>query len=188
MQFTIKVVSKDITTKPTAKGSYQMITLAFRNEQSGKLEEKKLVPFGGEHNARCFKIAQDASEGRLYEVTAEKGEQYWEWKDMKALPPDTVVNASVAAPVKSNSLQTTTGARTYETAEERAERQVLIVRQSSLSAAVATLAIGAKSVVDPSKVLELAQQYTNFVFQKEAKTAQTSLFTDEELTDIPNDL
>ena len=186
MQFRIRVVSVDITTKPTAKGSYQMCNLTYRNESTGKLEEKKLVPFGGEHNARCFKVAHDASEGRCYEVTAEKGEQYWEWKEMKAIASDAP--PPVAAVGKQAATSGATGARTYETAEEREARQVLIVRQSSLSAAVATLAVGAKAAPKPEEVLQLAQRYVSFVFQSAAEVPKSTMFSDEELADLPNDL
>jgi hypothetical protein len=54
----------------------------------------------------------------------------------------------------------------YETKEERAARQVLIVKQSSLTNAVATLSPGAKAALDANAVIDLAQKYADWVFDK----------------------
>ena len=51
----------------------------------------------------------------------------------------------------------------YETKEERAARQTLIVKQSSLSTAVAALAIGAKSSPSASDVIAYAKQLEQYV-------------------------
>ena len=53
----------------------------------------------------------------------------------------------------------------YETAEERARRQVYIIRQSSLGTAVELLGSGA-SVAD---VINTAKQFEAYVFSKEAE-------------------
>ena len=57
---------------------------------------------------------------------------------------------------------------TYETPEERAARQRLIVRQSCLSNAVETLKVDKKGV-DPTEALKLAERYVGWVFGEEAK-------------------
>lgn len=70
---------------------------------------------------------------------------------------------------------------TYETPEERAKKQVYIVRQSSLSNALTALAIGAKTPPKPDEVIELARKYEDYVFGK------TSLppIPDESFPDMP---
>ena len=162
-----------------------MLSLAFRNDSTGKLEEKKLVSFT---NEAMFKVASEALEGQMYEVVAEKGEQYWEWKSMTPIAPGDVKSSAGGNGTQNyKNTNTSPAARTYETAEERAERQILIVRQSSLSAAVASLTAGAKAPPKTDEVLQLAQQYTDFIFQKNAGLSN-SMFTSEELADIPNDL
>ena len=179
MQFNISIVSVDITTKPTAKGSYQQATVAFRNLSTNKLEEKKILSFTDEGKA-LYNTASAVVAGQVYTITSEKGEKYWNWTSMTQTTPE----AAAASPIK---VAEKAGfqPRTYETSEERAERQVLIVRQSSLSAAVATLTTGAKTVPDIEAVVHLAQRYTDFVFQKDAKTSlfKTELVVMED--DIP---
>jgi hypothetical protein len=44
---------------------------------------------------------------------------------------------------------------------------VLIVKQSSLSAAVESLSPGAKTALDPEEVIKRAQFYMDWVFSKE---------------------
>ena len=51
----------------------------------------------------------------------------------------------------------------YETKEERAARQVLIVKQSSLSTAVSALAVGAKSTPSAADVIAYAKQLEQYV-------------------------
>ncbi len=183
MQIQIKVISVDITTKPTAKGSYQQATLAYRDLAQNQLKEKKILSFTAEGKL-LFSTAAQAQKDQTYTVDMEKGEQFWEWKKMEQAVPDTVVATQGGSAGKQQANSFASGARTYETAEERAERQVLIVRQSSLSAAVATLAVGAKGL-KPEDVLSLAERYSEFVFQKEAKN---TMFTTDSFDDIPNDL
>jgi len=187
MQFTIQIVSVDITTKPTAKGSYQQATLAFRDLQQNKLKEKKVMSFTPEGKA-LFDIVSSAQKDQTYTIDAEKEGEYWVWKAMMQQAPGTIVAASQDGKTKFTSAGVASGnqigSRTYETAEERAERQVLIVRQSSLSAAVATLNAGKGT--DPDKVVDLAERYSSWVFQKDAK--ESMFKTETTFDDIPNDL
>ncbi len=53
---------------------------------------------------------------------------------------------------------------TYETPEERAKKQVYIVRQSSLSVARDNLAVGAKSPPDAESIIALARKFEAYVF------------------------
>ncbi|MBT9145723.1 MAG: hypothetical protein DDT42_01599 [candidate division WS2 bacterium] len=53
----------------------------------------------------------------------------------------------------------------YPTKEERAQTQRYIIRQSSLTNAVATLSVGSKSL-NPKDVLVLAEQYVDFIFEQ----------------------
>lgn len=175
MKFNISVVSADITTKPTAKGgSYQMLTLAYKDETSGKLSEKKFMSFT---NKPVFELLADAKQGQRFAVVAEKGEKYWEWTQVQRISGDAPPAASSGSAAPAGG-----GGRTFETAEERALRQVLIVRQSSLSAAVSTLTTGAKSTPKVDDVLNLAEVYYKWVFEQETKA--NNVFTPDELKDI----
>lgn len=158
MQFQIEVVAVTTETKPTAKGTtYVMLDLAFRNLTTGKIEGKKLVPFGD--SEAVYKVFKDAKAGNQFTVTAEKGEKFWQWVKAEALAPGAVKAAVAGA-------STPAPRSTYETPEERAAKQVYIVRQSSISNAVNILTVGAKSPPTVGMVLEVANQLTDWVFSK----------------------
>jgi hypothetical protein len=177
----IQIIATSVETKPTAKGSYQILEVTYKNlTYQGKTESKKIMSFGA--NASAFKALSDASAGSQWEVTVVKNAQgYNDWTSVvasqggAAAPSAAPAGKAPASPVKSS----------YETPEERAQRQVLIVKQSSLSAAVATLSVGAKAV-KPDDVIDLAQRYTDWVFGLDPKAGPgPSGFEDLPNFDIP---
>lgn len=175
MQFSIEVFNLTRETKPTAKGgSYVLLDVAFKNLTSGKTEGKKLFPFGDSEKA--YKILNDAKTGSQFTITAEKGapnaqgQSFWNWVEVAPIAPGAVTSASSKAATAPKS--------TYETPEERARRQVLIVKQSSLSAAVALLTIGAKTPPNLESVTGLAQKLTDWVLTDKV----------ESLMEMQNDL
>lgn len=76
--------------------------------------------------------------------------------------------------------------RDFETKEERTTRQRLIVRQSSISSAVSILSVGSKKV-DPAEVFALAEEITNFVFEK-INVAKEVGTTDDVFEDFEDDI
>lgn len=172
----IQILATSIETKPTAKGSYQQLEVTFKNLTFNKTESKKIMSFGA--NAGAFKVLADAQAGQVYEVTVVKNAQgYNDWTAVvpsngEATPASAPANKSAAPAARS----------TYETPEERAQRQILIVRQSSLSAAVSTLAVGAKSL-KPEDVVAVAKIYENYVF--DIKDPGPSGFEDMPDFDVP---
>jgi hypothetical protein len=77
---------------------------------------------------------------------------------------DGSVPAQAAGAISQSKAATPAPRSNYETPEERAQRQVLIVRQSSLSSAVAMLTAGAKTPPKVEDVLALASRLEGFVF------------------------
>lgn len=157
----ISILNVSVQTVPTAKGSYQVADVAFKNLTYGKVEGKKIMSFGATKDA--FGVLSTAQAGQVFTVTVVKNDKgYNDW--VSVVPG---AGAPDSAPTPTKSAAPSTRPSTYETAEERAQRQVLIVRQSSLSAAVATLAVGSKGV-KPTDVIDVAKQYEAYVFGKEA--------------------
>jgi hypothetical protein len=160
-QLNITILSVEIKTVPTTKGSYQSADVAYKNNTfQGKVEGKKVMSFGA--TSASFKTLATAVQGDIFEVEVVKNAAgYNDWitltKATQAATAETAPqgasNAS-KAPVKS----------TYETPEERAAKQVYIVRQSSLNQSVSTLAVGAKSPPKREDVVELAKYYESYVF------------------------
>src|SRR3990167_3810633 len=159
----ITLLSVDIKTVPTAKGSYQSAEVAYKNNTfQGKVEGKKVMSFGA--TAGAFKTLLSAQSGDTYEVEVVKNAAgYNDWTSLTKAGLSTEAQTGAAPAATINKGATSTPVRsTYETPEERAAKQVYIIRQSSLSAALNTLAVGAKTV-KPDDVITLATKYVNYV-------------------------
>jgi len=180
MQFQIEVINVQSTTKPTKTGSYTMLDVAFKRLDTGKIEGKKIVSFT---NKEIFNLMSKAVNGNQFTITSEKNEQttYWEWT---AVVPGA--GGGSEAPSSAPTAAKTGFASpksTYETSEERAARQVLIVRQSSLSNAIDLLKVD-KKAVDAGEALQVAELFANWVFQKGETVGEDTNFADM-ADDIP---
>jgi hypothetical protein len=145
-----------ISTSVEDKGKYKMMLVTYRNSD-GKLSEKKLMSFGG--GADVYNFLKTAEPAKYDVVTKQNDKGYWDWISIS--PAGTV---PVAA--KSGGSASPAPRSTYETPEERAQRQILIVRQSSLSSAIEFFAMGGKKSVTTTEVIQVAKEFENFVFGK----------------------
>ena len=187
----IEVVNVSISTVPTAKGSYQVADVAYKNKTfQDKLEGKKVMSFS---NKEVFNTLSQAKFGDVFEVTRVKNDKgFWDWVSLGtagSVPTEPVSTGTSAAssgfstPVKTG---TVTPKSNYETSEERAARQVLIVKQSSISSAV-ELAI-ANKVKDPQEVIAIAKQFEAYVWGKEEEVATSPDEVGGSFDDFENDL
>lgn len=157
MQITVIDVTEN-TKKSESGRTFQQLEVAYKNEQ-GQPQLKKLISFS---NPNVYKAAKDWVKGDVVNVTTVKNEKtgYWDWIGLEG---DGVVAETKQA---SATVGPAAGARVtgsnYETKEERAARQVFIIRQSSLSTAVELLGQG-KSV---DEVIRVAKQFEAYVFDK----------------------
>ena len=160
----ITILSIDIKTVPTAKGSYQTADVAYKNNSfQGKVEGKKVMSFGATKDS--FATLAQAQPGQTYEVTIVKNDKgYNDWVSMAQAAPGAASPASNAPTGAPGKAPATSPRSTYETPEERAQRQVLIVRQSSLSSAVALLVAGAKTPPSAQAVVDVAKTFESYVF------------------------
>jgi hypothetical protein len=153
--------------------SYQSIEVAYKGAD-GKVSSKKLMSFS---NPSVFTAISKMSKGDNVDITTVKDDAgYWQWTAINQAGATT----STVTPSSQSITPTTTRVTgsTYETKEEREARQLLIVRQSSLSNAVAILTVGSKSV-DKEAVKALAQELADWVFNK--PTQDQSSFTKDEV-------
>lgn len=168
-QMQIEVVNVNVSTQPTAKGSYQIADVAYKNKSfQDKLEGKKVMSFA---NKDVFDILTKAQFGDVFTISRVKNDKgYWDWTSVDRDGGGAVANQPVAAApnagaaVAAPRVATPAPKSNYETAEERAARQVLIVRQSSVSSAV-ELAVAAK-IKDPQEVIKMARQFEDYVFDR----------------------
>lgn len=168
MEFAINVIQNNKTNATTkTQKPYVVLELAYKNMASGKLESKKLMPFGNTQNAH--KVLSSANAGDTFLIKSEKNSEtgYWDWVDAKQQAPGSVAATPPTGNVRS----------TYETPEERAKKQVYIVKQSSLASAVQLLSIGAKQPPSTELILQEAQKFVDWVFAEEKVS----------LAEMPND-
>jgi len=188
----IEVVANPVSTVPTAKGSYQVIDLAYKNKSfQDKLEGKKVMSFT---NKDVFTALQKASFGDVFDVSRVKNDKgFWDWTAVSNSGDVPAQSNSGTSPMASNNNAPTVRTGTvapksnYETSEERAARQVLIVRQSSISSAV-EFAV-ANKIKDEEEVLRLATRFVDYVFgttpTKVEQPANTEDFFGSMEDDIP---
>jgi hypothetical protein len=156
----ITLLSVNITTIPTTKGIYQAADVAFKNNTyGGKVEGKKVMSFGITQNT--FTALSTAQPGESYDVTVVKNDKGF--NDWTSIAKAGAVAPAVAASTPGKPASATPARSSYETPEERAQRQVFIVRQSSLNCAVATLAVGSKGLKHDD-VIATAKFYEKYVF------------------------
>lgn len=155
----IKVVALEVVTVPTAKGSYQTIDLTYRNVTfENKVETKKIMSF---NHKDVFNTLKSAQAGDVYTVSRAKNDKgYWDW---------TAIAAGDAAPAATSAsggsgVTTTPAKSSFETAEERAKKQVYIVRQSSITAAIAVLKTDKKNPT-VEEVINTAKEFEAYVFE-----------------------
>lgn len=155
----MKILSITEETKPTKNGSsYTVLDIAYKNLDKNSTEGKKVFSFGDSEEA--FKTLKGAQPGEVFAIEMKKGEKYWNW--VKATKGDEAM-AQQNKPAGGGGY--TAQKRDYETAEERAARQVLICRQNALTNAV-TFITATKKGADLAEVLNVAQTMVNWTMQK----------------------
>ena len=166
----IQVLSTTVVTKTSGAGKpYQNCEIAYKNIDQGKVEAKNITEY-----SKVFKKASDATVGMFFDVTTEKDDKgYWQWTSFT--PSEAVAIVPSTAPTSYKPVaQTVPAAKsTYETPEERAKKQVFIVKQSSITAALKYLEITKAKDVGVTDVLEIAQHFTDWVLEDK----KTDLFS-----------
>lgn len=157
------ITVQDVRIEEVKKGrtSYEKATLVFTDEK-GEQRTKYIVSWS---NPQVFATAKKAVSGQKYEMTQEKQGEYWNITALSQVVSDadqpqagSITTKTGSVPARSN----------YETSEERAQRQLMIVRQSSISNAIALLSpTGSKAVPQVEDVLKVAQRFVDFVYDND---------------------
>ena len=158
---------------------YQSLEVTYKNEQ-GQAQSKKLMSFSAPD---VFKAAQAWTKGDSVNVSTKKDDNgYWQWiKILEDGEVDSQATVGAGAAPAQGAKPVAARTSNYETPEERAARQIMIVRQSSLSNAVATLALERNqiSTASANDVISLAKLYEGYVL---GNTKEPSL------DDFPDDI
>jgi hypothetical protein len=161
----IQVLSNMVTTQTNKAGKpMQVLEVAYKNLTfQGKVESKKLFDFGVQ--ADVFKTLATAAAASHWDVEVKKNDAgYNDWiKVTKGNGASSVADQPTRATASSPAV--TKGG--WETPEERAKKQIYIVRQSSISAAVNALTATGKVIPNANEVIDYARQLEEFVFSSD---------------------
>lgn len=148
----MKITIKDVSVEWIQKGKtkYGKATVAYT--YNGEQRVQNIMSFA---NPSVFKQVQELV-GQEVDVTLTKNSSgYSEWSNIDAGGTATTATATPTTNRVSGS--------NYETAEERAKKQVFIVKQSSISSAISLLKTE-QNTPSVDEILEVAQKFTDFVF------------------------
>lgn len=162
MNITLLNITNSTAVAKTGK-PYQIAEVAYKNNTfQGKVETFKVTSY-----MKAYSDIAASQAGDTLEVTVEKQNGFNQWvsahKVVPGVPQTSAPPAQVS--VQSNTAKpANTYGKDFETKEERAKKQVYIVRQSAISNAIAALSLGAKSALKAEDILVLAKKFENFVF------------------------
>lgn len=165
----VKILNVDVENVVKGKSRYSIANVAYM--VNGEARTQKVLDFA---NPAVFKqlpglVGQDVN------VTVTKNDAgYNQWSAIGDSAQESSAQSSgqsvprtvgPASTGSSNSSAGTTPPRpsTFETPAERANKQVYIVKQSSLSSAIA-LAANNKEKSSPEDIIKTAQQFVDYVF------------------------
>src|SRR5512135_3771254 len=112
-------------------------------------------------NPVVFNAVSEAQAGEVFTIESEKDANgYWQWTK-------ATKGASQSVPKSPQASGVPTPRSTYETPEERAKKQIYIVRQSSVSSAIELLAANGGKKNTKEEVVELAKYFEAYVFGEE---------------------
>ena len=144
MQVTVIDVAQETLSAKNGR-TFQQLVVSYKNDK-GMAQAKKLVSFA---NPDLFKADKSWTKDQFINVKTVKNDKtgYWDWVGLEG---ETVATS------KESATPTRVTGSNYETKEERAARQVYIIRQSSLATAVDLLGQGASTdtVIETAKVFE----------------------------------
>ena len=158
--------AKIIKTEDQNKGKYNLIKVTYLNTETGKPGSTNIVSF---KDKELFAQAKALEAGTYVDATVVKEGDFFNWtKFVEIAAPegaDDDAPVEAAKPVKKAwGKSTPTGNKEWETRAERAARQVLIVRQSSITAAINVINLHGGGT-DLKEILNTAEQIEKWVFR-----------------------
>ena len=161
----IKILQPVTVSQPDPSKSYKQMIVTHLDLNTGKPDGKKLVDI---YAKSVWPQLLAAKEGEVYEVEREKNAKgYWEWKSVTlsaAAATDAAPQTATSPTTRAAALPKTERVGSWETPEERSAKQVYIVRQSSITNAIAFLKIEGDAGTEVKEVIAIAKEFENYVF------------------------
>jgi hypothetical protein len=156
--------------------NYQSIEVTYKAE-NGQVANKKLMSFS---NPSVFNHIKGLSKGATLNVTTTKDANgYWQWTGIGG--DNEVADTTQSKPASGGGRVTGSN---YETKEERAARQVYIIRQSSISSAVELVTATSTEPTTVDNVINIAKKFEAYVLAQDPNPTKEVNFDDLE-DDIP---
>jgi hypothetical protein len=168
----IKFITSETEFVKTAKGGYNKINVTYK-DPNGKIVSRGIFDFA---KPAIFKAFKDANANDLFDVEEIKNDKgYWEFVTVTKSMGPAVEHTSEPTVSTGVSIPKATGGvvaprSNYETPEERAFRQRLIVRQSSIGHALEFLPLSGEKKSTKEEVIKLARYFESFVYGEEYDT------------------
>ncbi len=140
----VEVGSPELKQGPKAK--YSTFKLSYAVD--GKLRDRKIMSFDKD----VYAALKAASPGEMYDVEVVKDGEFWNWK--------AVSKAGSSAPEAGAGKYPASTGFSRETPEEKAAREIRIVKQSTLGYAVTALGAGHTD----SEYFDMAKRFEQYVW------------------------
>lgn len=159
MQIKIRII--DVTPETVAgKTQYTKLVVSYRDVNEDKVKATNVMSFG---DKAVFTTLSNAVKGDEFTVTLEKNDKgYWQWIGIEKGISKAEAPADAAKPAAKAGWQPNPNS---ETPDERAKKQVYIVRQSSLATAVASFGDIVNSFT-AKDIIDRARDFEEYVFEQ----------------------
>ncbi len=168
MEITGKVVAIDLNATVKGKnGTYKGAELIYKDLADGQAKTKAFHENAFKFNAALKNGLTNLEVGDEFTAVLEKKDDFWNWVSVsKGAAPVEITTTAKQAPSSGKAAPSN-----YATTEERAQTQVYIVRQSSITNALKLLELQGNKKADVPDVLAIATQLEAWVFGKKAEPA-----------------
>lgn len=145
------------------KGKYTQAVVTYMDK--GEEKTRNVVSFGASSDA--YHELKNAKNGDSFNVELKKDGKYWNW--VGATRASGGAGSSGNENSSGSTGSKTSFGRDFETADERAKKQVYIVRQSSITASLEWMKLNAVEAPSVEQVIDVAKQFEAYVFEKESE-------------------
>ena len=147
---------EESTATNKANKPYTVLDISYKNVTfQDKVESKKHNQYG---DKTVYATLKDAKKGDVFTILREKDDAgYWQWVGI-----EQGENAPMAAAKPAAQAATAAPKSNFETPDERAKKQVYIIKQSCIGYAIESLKTDKKNPT-PDEVVTLAQFYVDYV-------------------------
>ncbi len=168
MSYKITVLKNDIQKVK----NYNVAEVAYKTDD-GKVKGMKVLDFVQKD---VFATLKDVQPGDVLDADFEKNAKgFWQFAQLvkTGVKADTAVAAQSASSSSPTANQANTASRgNWETSDERAKRQVMIVRQSSLSNAIAFSDMIGNKKADLQDIVAIAKVFEGYVLDLPVQTGE----------------